>query len=120
MAAKKGQRHSGMFRPGQSGNPSGRPKTPEHVKEMLRALTDKAVQVLANTLDSDDEKLRLTAAQEVLNRTLGKPVAPVDMTVKNADGPAAMVAALRTLADMATLASKVAGSETIDATPIRE
>ena len=64
-------RINGKFAPGYSGNPVGRPKTPEHIKAMLDGLTEKAVLALEEALDGEDAKLRLTAAQEVLNRALG-------------------------------------------------
>jgi hypothetical protein len=63
----------GRFAPGVSGNPGGRPKVPDEVKEMLHALTPEAVRALADTLNGCDERLRFLAAQEVLNRSLGRP-----------------------------------------------
>lgn len=79
-------RVNGRFAPGHSGNPSGRPKTPEHIKAMLEGLTEKAVLALGEALAGDDMKLKLQAAQEVLNRSLGKPhtTASVDVTQNNA------------------------------------
>ena len=71
-----------QFAPGHSGNPSGRPRTPEHVKEMLNGLTEKAVLALEDALDGDDPKLRLTAAQEILNRALGRPHTSASVDVK--------------------------------------
>ncbi|BAB50793.1 DUF5681 domain-containing protein [Mesorhizobium japonicum] len=104
-----------LWKPGVSGNPSGRPKTPEEVKEMLRALTPKAVQRLGEALDGDDQKLRVTAAQEILNRTLGKPHATFDVraTVDNSH------AHLQALVSLTALAAspKVAKVLTVDATP---
>ena len=64
-------RINGKFAPGHSGNPSGRPRTPEHIKEMLNGLNEKAVRALEEALDGDDPKLRLDGGQEVLNRSLG-------------------------------------------------
>lgn len=72
----------GRFRPGQSGNPGGRPRVPEEVREMLQALTPRAVVALAEALDGDDARLRFLAAQEVLNRSLGKPHQSTDVEVK--------------------------------------
>lgn len=67
------------FQPGQSGNPNGRPKIPNEVKEALKALTMPAVQKLAELLRSDDDRVAMTAVKEVLDRNLGKPVQPVEI-----------------------------------------
>lgn len=40
---------------------------------MLQALTPEAVRALADALGGSDERLRFLAAQEVLNRSLGRP-----------------------------------------------
>ncbi|CCM78037.1 hypothetical protein [Rhizobium mesoamericanum] len=93
MAAVK-QRHSGQFQPGQSGNPLGYPKIPPDVKARLKGLNMKAVQAIEDALDGDDQKLRLAAAQEVLNRNLGKPHVSATVDVNAHDSGAAMLAAL--------------------------
>ena len=66
------------FVPGQSGNPSGRPKEDPLLKEMARARTADAFQVVLACLDDDDAKIRLKAAEIVLDRGHGK--APVAIT----------------------------------------
>lgn len=70
------------FAPGQSGNPSGRPKTTPEQQDALaaiRALAPNAAEVLSNIMS--DEKAapaaRLKAAEIVLERTYGKAEAPV-------------------------------------------
>ncbi|TPM94220.1 DUF5681 domain-containing protein [Mesorhizobium sp. B2-1-5] len=104
-----------LWKPGVSGNPSGRPKTPDEVKEMLRALTPKAVQRLGEALDSDDQKLRVTAAQEILNRTLGRPHATLDVNATVDTGQAH----LQALVSLTALAAspKTVEALTLDATP---
>jgi hypothetical protein len=70
------------FVPGQSGNPSGRPKEDPLLKEMARARTAEAFEVVLACLTDDDPKIRLKAAEVVLDRGHGK--APIALT--GADG----------------------------------
>ncbi len=59
------------FKPGQSGNPGGRPKG---LGTKAREYGDKCIEVLATALDSDDVKTRIAAARELLDRGYGKPL----------------------------------------------
>jgi hypothetical protein len=94
------------FEKGQSGNPGGRPRVPEEVKDMLRAATPKAAKVLVDALDATegdvidtdtgerhagppDWKLRLQAANAILDRTAGKATQPI--RGEDADGKPAHV-----------------------------
>ena len=65
------------FIPGVSGNPSGRKKANPKVVKALRAATLQAVRVLISLLDSDDDNVRLKAANIILERELGKPIQPI-------------------------------------------
>ena len=69
------------FKPGQSGNPSGRPKENPEAKEILKAATVEAAKKLVGLLESKNEKIVLTASIEILNRTQGKPRESVDMNL---------------------------------------
>jgi hypothetical protein len=71
---------SGRFVPGVTGNPGGRPKG---IAAIARQHTDKAVDVLVAAMDSDDERVKIAAAKEILDRGYGKaPVFTADLTGK--------------------------------------
>ena len=59
------------FKPGQSGNPGGRPKG---IAAKAREHTDKALDVLVSALDDADTRVQIAAAKEILDRGFGKPV----------------------------------------------
>lgn len=61
------------FQPGQSGNPSGRPKENSEIKALARSYGREALEKIAALLESEDEKTRLAAAQVLLDRGYGKP-----------------------------------------------
>lgn len=63
-----------MFKPGQSGNPGGRPKTNPIVVELARAHTQEAILKLVELMRLDDEDSRsvqATAAKAILDRAWG-------------------------------------------------
>ena len=66
--------NSGRFVAGKSGNPGGRPKIPDDVKEATRAACPKAVAVLVALLDDKKPLVRMEAAKILLERGYGKPV----------------------------------------------
>lgn len=69
------------FEPGRSGNPGGRPKIPDDVKEAIRAACPKAVAVLVSLLDDKKSLIRLEAAKTLLDRGYGKPAQAQDITL---------------------------------------
>ena len=77
----EGRTKLGRFKPGVSGNPKGKPKSDPLVREILRANSPEAALKLVELLSSDKEQIRFMAAQEILNRTEGKPMQAVNMEV---------------------------------------
>jgi hypothetical protein len=77
-STKNKERASVAFVKGKSGNPGGRPKLPAGVMTRAEALAafaslvPDAFEALRSCLKSDDEKVRLRAAELVLERHLGK------------------------------------------------
>jgi hypothetical protein len=62
------------FLPGQSGNPSGRPKEAAEVKALARSHSKTAVEKLVELmLSSADERTVIAACNSILDRGLGKP-----------------------------------------------
>jgi hypothetical protein len=86
-----------LFKPGQSGNPSGRPKMPEALQVKIRNLCDTAVSTLADCLTSTDERIRLEASKVLLDRGYGRAITPVEAKIDN-DASSAHLTALLELA----------------------
>lgn len=64
----------GRFSKGHSGNLSGRPRDPQKVAELARSYSREAIETLAELMrNGNDERVRGTAAQALLDRGWGKP-----------------------------------------------
>lgn len=57
---------------GESGNPGGRPKMDPVVRALLDAHGPEAVRKIIALMDSDDERIVLMAAKEIVERAYGK------------------------------------------------
>ena len=70
------------FRPGQSGNPSGRPKIPGDVIELARAHTAMAIGALADIASNSEAPpaARVAASEALLSRAWGKPIQPSELS----------------------------------------
>ena len=95
------ERYPNRFKPGQSGNPGGRPKrTAAELKavQKMKKLTPEAVDVVVSILRNEKASLyaRLQAAEIIFNRAMGRP--ETYLKVDNAEqSVAASVARLQAL-----------------------
>jgi hypothetical protein len=82
-AAAGKKANKGQFPKGRSGNPGGRRAAPKEVKEMLKAATVPAVELLIATVNDRQAKpeLRVRCAEVILDRALGKPTQPIEADV---------------------------------------
>ena len=67
------------FKPGQSGNPGGRPKEIGYVRDLAREHTEEAIEKLVAIMrSSTKESLCLAAAEALLSRGWGRPLQPME------------------------------------------
>jgi len=72
----------GQFKPGQSGNPAGKPKGTKHLSTMLKAMLNEEVEIDGQKIKFDQALIKkllkkasdgdIKAIQEVFDRTEGK------------------------------------------------
>lgn len=67
------------FVPGQSGNPSGRPKVDFEVRQLAREYGREAIEKLASIMRGDNPSLARAACEALLDRGFGKPVHSVGL-----------------------------------------
>lgn len=72
---------AGTFKPGVSGNPGGLPKGAADVRALARSYTKRAVERLAEWMESDNAKASVAACVGLLNRGWGMPQQNVKATV---------------------------------------
>lgn len=70
------------FKPGQSGNPNGRPRATAELARKIREKTrdgDLLIEIAIRTLDADDAASRNYAHQWLSDRSFGKALATIDV-----------------------------------------
>lgn len=69
------------FKPGESGNPGGRPKKDNPIVEMARAASPEAfAEIIRLARESKDEKIRLQASERIIERGYGKAAQAVELS----------------------------------------
>ncbi len=72
------------WKPGQSGNPGGRPKEVAEVKALACKHTQEALETLAKLMKSGTpDRTRVAAAEAILDRAWGRPTQAIDHDVSN-------------------------------------
>lgn len=84
MTKPENRGNTGKFAPGQTGNPGGRPKLPEELKEAFKALAPEALKTLAHVMaNADRDSDRVKAAEVILDRGYGKATQHIDANVES-------------------------------------
>jgi hypothetical protein len=63
------------FKPGQSGNPGGRPRGEREVIDLARESSPRAIGRLVELISSEDARASIAACNAILDRAFGKPTA---------------------------------------------
>jgi hypothetical protein len=78
----------GVWQPGQSGNPKGRPSIKGEVEALARTYTVEALETLADLMrNGASDNVRMTAANALLNRGWGLPRQAIDGSLAIAPAP---------------------------------
>ncbi len=72
---------TGSFKPGQTGNPGGRPRAATQMTWHARAYAEEAIRALVKTMRTETGAARIAAARELLDRAFGRVAQNVDFTV---------------------------------------
>jgi hypothetical protein len=74
-SSEEQRRHPGMFKPGVSGNPTGRPKSDVTIRELAKSYTESALATLVEIAQNQKAppSARVHAACALLDRGWGKP-----------------------------------------------
>jgi hypothetical protein len=66
------------FQPGQSGNPGGRPKDVENLRQIAREYAPEAFLRLVELMRDKDPRVAVAACKEILDRGFGRPQPSTD------------------------------------------
>lgn len=77
MTERAIRNEKGHFVKGVSGNPTGRPKEDQEVKNLAKSFTYKAIMRLAELMDDSNGRTAVSACNAILDRGWGKPAQTV-------------------------------------------
>jgi hypothetical protein len=75
---------SSAWRPGQSGNPGGRPKVSAEIRNLAREHGPKAIERLVALMHSQNESVAVRAAEALLDRGYGRPMQGMELREQEA------------------------------------
>jgi hypothetical protein len=75
---------SSAWRPGQSGNPGGRPKVAAEIRELARDHGPKPIERLVALMHSENEIVAVRAAEALLDRGYGRPIQGMELNEQEA------------------------------------
>jgi hypothetical protein len=77
----------GGFKPGESGNPGGRPTVAKEIQELARSYTTEALEALVAIMRNAraPAQARVAASNSILDRGYGRPPQSVDLYHKSQD-----------------------------------
>jgi hypothetical protein len=75
---------SSAWRPGQSGNPGGRPKVSAEIRDLARDHGAQAIERLVALMHSKNENVAVRAAEALLDRGYGRPIQGVELSEQEA------------------------------------
>jgi hypothetical protein len=116
MAKKGGPGPSSAWKPGETGNPGGRPAVVKEVRELAQQYTVEAIETLANIMQDPSEhaSARVHAADIILNRGHGKAPQVIENrnfdSMPEADLDKFIRDSLRRLADLGSAAGDAEGA----------
>lgn len=76
-ASKRANAAAPLWKPGQSGNPKGRPRSEHDLPALCRQHTKEAIERLVQIMRAEDDGRALMAVQQLLDRGWGKPITPI-------------------------------------------
>lgn len=83
---KKQKGKGNPFKPGQSGNPNGRPKIPQEFKDLAKTKSLDALHRVIEIMENpdSDKKDVLRASEMIMDRAWGKATQPIDAEMSGA------------------------------------
>ena len=109
--AKQEKRVGHRWKPGQSGNPGGRPKTVAEIRELLKSHAPMAVARLVELAGSKNEAVAERAASAILDRAGIRPIAAEGDKIEVVGEGGAALARLTALLARGTAAEPEAGGD---------